>query len=263
MNDCVSGLSGCPSVSGTVLGIDIGGSGIKGALVDVSSGALLSPRAHLATPQPATPEAVARAVRELASRFDFSGLIGCTFPAIVQHGIIRSASNVDKSWINASAQAILSDALGCSVVLLNDADAAGLAEVVFGAAKGVSGTVIVLTLGTGIGSALIVDGQLVSNTELGHLQFKGDIAERYCSAKAKERQSLGWRSYSKRLNEYLNHLELLFSPDLFILGGGISRKHERFIPELRLQTPVIPAALRNHAGIVGAALMAARADASS
>ncbi|SFN62585.1 polyphosphate glucokinase [Formivibrio citricus] len=247
---------------GTVLGIDIGGSGIKGALVDVSTGALLSERAHLATPQPATPEAVAQAVRELADRFEFSGLVGCTFPAIVQHGVTRSASNVDKSWIDAPAQDILSLALERPVVLLNDADAAGLAETVFGAAKGVAGTVIVLTLGTGIGSALIVDGRLVSNTELGHLQFKGDIAEKYCSAKAKERHSLGWRTYSKRLNEYLAHLELLFSPDLFILGGGISRKHERFIPELKLRTPVLPAALRNQAGIVGAALVAAWADAS-
>lgn len=263
MGDLSVGAGRPEPVSGTVLGIDIGGSGIKGALVDVTTGALRSDRMHLATPQPATPDAVAQAVRELASRFDFSGLIGCTFPAIVQHGITRSASNVDKSWIDAPAQAILSEALGCPVVLLNDADAAGLAEVVFGAAKSVAGTVIVLTLGTGIGSALIVDGRLVSNTELGHLQFKGDIAERYCSAKAKERQSLGWRAYSKRLNEYLTHLELLFSPDLFILGGGISRKHERFIPELRLRTPVLPAALRNHAGIVGAALAAAWADASS
>lgn len=251
----------CP-VSGTVLGIDIGGSGIKGALVDVSTGSLVSDRAHLATPHPATPEAVAQAVRELADRFEYSGLVGCTFPAIVQHGVTRSASNVDKSWIDAPAQDILSSALERPVVLLNDADAAGLAEVAFGAAKGVAGTVIVLTLGTGIGSALIVDGRLVSNTELGHLLFKGDIAEKYCSAKAKERHSLGWRTYSKRLNEYLTHLELLFSPDLFILGGGISRKHERFVPELRLRTPVFPAALRNQAGIVGAALVAAWADAS-
>lgn len=262
MGHSFAAVNECPPVSGTVLGIDIGGSGIKGALVDVATGALCSDRVHLVTPHPATPDAVALTVRELASRFDFSGLIGCTFPAIVQHGVTRSASNVDISWIDAPAQSILSEALGRPIELLNDADAAGLAEVFFGAAKGVAGTVIVLTLGTGIGSALIVDGRLVPNTELGHVQFKGDIAERYCSAKVKERECLGWRVYSKRLNEYLSHLELLFSPDLFILGGGISRKHERFIPELRLRTPVQPAMLRNQAGIVGAALAAAWADAS-
>jgi polyphosphate glucokinase len=216
----------------------------------------------LPTPKPATVEAVAATVRELADRLGFSGPVGCTFPAIVRHGVALSATNVDKSWMNAPAQEILSSALARPVTLLNDADAAGLAEVIWGAAKGVSGTVIVLTLGTGIGSAMIVDGHLVPNTELGHLQFKGDIAERYCSAKAKERYSLGWRAYAKRLNEYLSHLEFLFSPDLFILGGGISHKHERFIPELLLRTPVVPAELRNCAGIIGAALAAARADAN-
>lgn len=240
-----------------VLGIDIGGSGIKGAPVDVSSGALLAERIKLDTPQPATPQAVAETVRALVSQFAWQGPIGCTFPAIVHHGTTISAANVDKSWIGAPAQQILADAVGLPLMLLNDADAAGLAEVTFGAAKGVMGTVIVLTLGTGIGSALIVDGRLVPNTELGHLQFKGGSAEKYCSAKIKEDQELKWKDYAQRLNEYLNHVELLFSPDLFIIGGGISRKHEKFLPELQLRARVLPAALRNDAGIVGAALAAA------
>lgn len=242
-----------------VLGIDIGGSGIKGAPVDINTGLLLSERIKLDTPQPATPQAVACSVRELVDHFRWKGPIGCTFPAIVHHGVTLSAANVDKSWIGAPAQQILSEAVGQPLLLLNDADAAGLAEAAFGAAKGVGGTVIVLTLGTGIGSALIVDGRLVPNTELGHLQFKGGIAEKYCSAKIKEDAGLKWKEYAQRLNEYLSHIELLFSPDLLIIGGGISRKHEKFLPELKLRARVLPAALRNDAGIVGAALAAAQA----
>ncbi|MDR3411470.1 MAG: ROK family protein [Formivibrio sp.] len=242
------------NVRKSVLGIDIGGSGIKGAPVDIETGALLAERIKLDTPQPATPEAVGQVVRELVTQFSWKGPIGCTFPAIVHHGITLSAANVDKSWIGAPAQQILADAVGQPLLLLNDADAAGLAEVTFGAAKGVTGTVIVLTLGTGIGSALIVDGRLVPNTEFGHLQFKGGVAEKYCSAKIKDEMGLKWKEYSLRLNEYLNHVELLFSPDLIIIGGGISRKHEKFLPELKLRSPVLPAALRNDAGIVGAAL---------
>lgn len=240
-----------------VLGIDIGGSGIKGAPVDVAAGVLQTERLRLLTPQPATPQAVAQTVRELVDHFSWQGPIGCTFPAIVHNGATLSAANVDKSWVGAPAQQILSDAVGQPLLLLNDADAAGLAEAAFGAARGVAGVVIMLTLGTGIGSALVVDGKLVPNTELGHLQFKGGIAEKYCSAKAREDQGLKWKEYALRLNEYLNHLELLFSPDLIIIGGGISRKHEKFLPELNLRTPVVPAALRNDAGIVGAALAAA------
>ena len=240
-----------------VLGIDIGGSGIKGAPVDVAAGVLQTERLRLLTPQPATPQAVAQTVRELVDHFSWQGPIGCTFPAIVHNGTTLSAANVDKSWVGAPAQQILSDAVGQPLLLLNDADAAGLAEAAFGAARGVAGVVIMLTLGTGIGSALVVDGKLVPNTELGHLQFKGGIAEKYCSAKAREDQGLKWKEYALRLNEYLNHLELLFSPDLIIIGGGISRKHEKFLPELNLRTPVVPAALRNDSGIVGAALAAA------
>jgi polyphosphate glucokinase len=241
-----------------VLGIDIGGSGIKGALVDIVTGELKASRFRLDTPQPATPEAVATTVRELVGHFGWNGPIGCTFPTIVHSGVTKSAANIDPAWIDAPAQEIIADATGLPVTILNDADAAGLAEVTFGAARDASGTVIMLTLGTGIGSALIVDGRLVPNTEFGHLQFRGDIAERYCSAKVKKDHNMRWAAYTPRLNEYLSHLELLFSPDLFIIGGGISKKHEKFIPNLRLKTPVVPAALFNDAGIVGAALAAAR-----
>lgn len=239
-----------------ILGIDIGGSGIKGAPVDTVTGALKAARHRLDTPQPATPEAVAKTVCELVAHFGWQGPIGCTFPAIVHRGVTRSAANVDQAWVNAPAQDILSAATGLPVTVLNDADAAGLAEVTFGAAQGAQGTVIMLTLGTGIGSALIVNGLLVPNTEFGHLQFRGDIAEKYCSAKVKKDHNMRWKAYIPRLNEYLSHLELLFSPDLFIIGGGISKKHDKFIPELRLKTPVVPATLRNDAGIVGAALAA-------
>jgi len=239
-----------------VLGIDIGGSGIKGAPVDIATGALLVERIKLDTPQPSTPQAVAQVVRELVDHFAWQGPIGCTFPAIVHHGVTLSAANVDKSWIGAPAQQILAAAVEQPLLLLNDADAAGLAEVTFGAAKGVAGTVIVLTLGTGIGSALIIDGRLVPNTEFGHLQLKGAPAEKYCSAKIKDDLDLKWKDYAARLNEYLIHVELLFSPDLIIIGGGISRKHEKFLPELKLRTRILPAALRNDAGIVGAALAA-------
>ncbi|TJZ77491.1 polyphosphate--glucose phosphotransferase [Chitiniphilus eburneus] len=244
-----------------VLGIDIGGSGIKGAPVDVQTGELLGERIRLDTPQPSTPQAVATTVRQLVEQFDWKGPLGCTFPAIVHNGVTMSAANVDKSWIQAPAEQILADAVGLPVKLVNDADAAGLAEVVFGAAKGLTGKTLVLTLGTGIGSALIVDGKLITNTEFGHVIFpKDDIAEKYCSAKVKEDLDLKYKQYAMRLNEYLLHLQLLLSPDRVIIGGGISKKHDKFIPELTgLRFPVVPAALKNDAGIVGAALEAANA----
>ncbi|GAA5784457.1 polyphosphate glucokinase [Chitiniphilus shinanonensis] len=242
-----------------VLGIDIGGSGIKGAPVNVETGELLGERVRLDTPQPSTPQAVAATVSELVKQFDWKGPLGCTFPAIVHNGVTLSAANVDKSWINAPAEQILADAVGLPVKLVNDADAAGLAEVVFGAAKGKSGKTLVLTLGTGIGSALIVDGKLITNTEFGHVIFpKDEIAEKYCSAKVKDDLDLKYKQYAARLNQYLLHLQLLLSPDRVIIGGGISKKHEKFIPELTgLRFPVEPAALKNDAGIVGAALEAA------
>ncbi|MEJ2793148.1 ROK family protein [Iodobacter sp. LRB] len=243
-----------------VLGIDIGGTGIKGAPVNVETGELLCERVRIDTPQPATPEAVGAVVKQLVDQFNWQGPIGCTFPAIVHNGVTLSAANVDASWLNAPAQDILSQVTGLPLKLINDADAAGLAEGIFGAAKGKAGKVLVITLGTGIGSALIVDGKLISNTEFGHLIFKNnEIAEKYCSGKVKDDLNLKWKEYSQRLNEYVQHLQLLLSPDLLIIGGGISKKHEKFIPELTdLRFPVVPAELKNDAGIVGAALEAAR-----
>lgn len=245
-----------------VLGIDIGGTGIKGAPVNIDTGEFLAERHRIETPQPATPEAVGKVVKALVEHFNWTGPIGCTFPAIVHNGMTMSAANVDQSWIQAPAQDILAKAVGLPLVLLNDADAAGLAEVVFGAAKGRGGKTIVITLGTGIGSALIVDGKLITNTEFGHLIFpKNEIAEKYCSAKVKEESDMKWGEYTERLNKYLLHLQLLFSPDFVIIGGGISKKHEKFIPELKdLRFKVVPADLKNDAGIVGAALEAARCN---
>ncbi|WP_051304486.1 polyphosphate--glucose phosphotransferase [Chitinilyticum litopenaei] len=242
-----------------VLGIDIGGTGIKGAPVNVDTGELLAERHRIDTPQPATPEAVGRVVKQLVDHFQWQGPIGCTFPAIVHNGMTLSAANVDQSWINAEAEAILAAATGLKLKLLNDADAAGLAEVTFGAAHGKKGKIIVITLGTGIGSALIVDGKLISNTEFGHLIFPQDtIAEKYCSAKVKEDLDLKWKDYNPRLNAYLQHLQLLFSPDLVIIGGGISKKADKFIPEMQgLRFELVAAELKNEAGIVGAALEAA------
>ncbi|KAF0812461.1 Polyphosphate glucokinase [Andreprevotia sp. IGB-42] len=246
----------------TVLGIDIGGTGIKGAPVNIETGELLAERVRLDTPQPATPEAVGRVVKQLVDQFAWKGAIGITFPAIVANGQTLSAANVDKSWINAPAEEILANAVGLPVKLLNDADAAGLAEVLFGAAKGRPGKTIVITLGTGIGSALIVDGVLISNTEFGHLIFpKDSIAEKYCSGKVKDDLDLKWKEYNPRLNAYLQHLDLLFSPDLVIIGGGISKKAEKFIPEMTgLRYKVVAAVLENNAGIVGAAVAAGRAN---
>ncbi|WP_047391057.1 MULTISPECIES: polyphosphate--glucose phosphotransferase [Chitinibacter] len=243
-----------------VLGIDIGGTGIKGAPVNLETGELVAERHRIDTPQPATPEAVGQVVKQIVEHFNWQGPIGCTFPAIVHNGVTLSAANVDKSWVNAPAQQILADATGLPLIVLNDADAAGLAEVVFGAAKGRSGKTIVITLGTGIGSALIVDGQLITNTEFGHLIFPKDtIAEKYCSAKVKEDLDLKWKDYNPRLNAYLEHIQLLFSPDLVIIGGGISKKADKFIPEMQnLRFELVAATLKNEAGIVGAALEAAK-----
>ncbi|WP_410499897.1 polyphosphate--glucose phosphotransferase [Chitinibacter sp. S2-10] len=243
-----------------VLGIDIGGTGIKGAPVNIDTGELAAPRHRIATPQPATPEAVGAVVKQIVEHFHWSGPIGCTFPAIVHNGVTLSAANVDQTWLNAPAQQILAAATGLPLIILNDADAAGLAEVTFGAAKGRGGKTIVITLGTGIGSALIVNGELITNTEFGHLIFPKDmIAEKYCSAKVKEDKDLSWKEYNPRLNAYLLHLQLLFSPDLIIVGGGVSKKADKFIPEMKgLRCELVAATLKNEAGIIGAALEAAK-----
>ncbi len=240
------------------LGVDIGGSGIKAAPVDLAAGAFSAERVRLETPQPATPAAVAPVVAEVLAGFDVPDdtPVGITFPAVIQHGIARSAANVDDSWIGTDAGTLFSETLGRKVLVVNDADAAGFAEVQFGAAKGVRGVVLVTTLGTGIGSALFVDGKLVPNTELGHLEIDGHDAEKKAADSARERHDLSWSQWAKRLQRYYSHVEDLLWPDLIVVGGGVSKKHEKFLPLLDLRTPIVPAQLRNDAGIIGAASLA-------
>ncbi len=240
----------------SVLGIDIGGSGIKGAPVDVERGVLVADRLRIPTPTPARPEAVAGVVAEIVKHFKWRGAVGCAFPAVVKRGVVLTAANVDDRWIGTDGRKLFARRTGCAVTLLNDADAAGLAEVRFGAGRGKPGLVIMITLGTGIGSALFMDGRLVPNTELGHLIIRGKQAESRASSRARSQQALSWKRWGKRLDEYLRYVEDLLSPELFILGGGISKKHEKFMPFLAADTPVVPAQMRNEAGIVGAALAA-------
>jgi len=239
-----------------ILGIDIGGSGIKGALVNVETGQLVGERLRIETPQPALPDAVAEVVATLTRNLEWKGVIGCTFPAIMRHGVAYSAANVDSSWIGTNAEALIGGKTGDKVRVINDADAAGVAEMSFGAGKGVNGTVIMLTVGTGIGSAIFLDGKLLPNTELGHLQIKGEVAEHRASDRVREEEELSWRKWGKRLSEYISYVEFLFSPDLFILGGGVSKRFELFSQYLQINTPILPAALKNDAGIVGAAMAA-------
>lgn len=240
-----------------VLGIDIGGSGIKGAPVDVTTGELVAPRHRIPTPAPSVPEAVADIVGELADYFDWDGLVGCTFPGVVMHGLIRTAANMDDAWIDCDGTTLFTDAVGSPVTLLNDADAAGLAEARFGAAQDEPGVVLLLTLGTGIGSALLHDGVLTPNTELGHLDMGGRSAEDRASSRVKDDEGLSWKEWARRFEAYLHELERLLWPDVFVIGGGISKKFDRYGPLLELRTPIVPATLGNHAGLVGAAMAAA------
>lgn len=241
-----------------LLGIDIGGSGIKGAPVDVDTGKLTAERYKLPTPQPSVPVAVAEVVAQIVRKFNWKGPVGCTFPAVIRDGVAYSAANVDKSWIGCNGQRLFEEKTGCPVLLLNDADAAGIAEMEFGAGRGHTGVVFVLTFGTGIGSAIFVNRHLFPNTELGHMEVRGKDAEWRASAYAKERDHLSYKRWAVRVNEFLGRLEFLFSPDLFIIGGGISRDHAKFLHLLKTRAPVVPAQFLNQAGIVGAA-MAARA----
>jgi polyphosphate glucokinase len=242
-----------------VFGVDIGGSGIKGAPVDLERGDLAEERFKVLTPHPATPDAVADGVKQVVDHFGWSGPIGATFPGVVTGGTTRTAANVDKAWIGLDAAALLSERTGAKVTLLNDADAAGIAEMAFGAGRGRGGTVITLTLGTGIGSALFVDGRLVPNTELGHLEMNGHEAEKRASTHVKDTEQLSWDHWAHRVQKYLAHLEMLFSPELFLIGGGVSRKADRFLPLIKgVRAEILPAALQNNAGIVGAAMAAAK-----
>lgn len=239
-----------------ILGIDVGGSGIKGAPVDTETGQLLAERVRIKTPENAEPQPVADVVNQVAQAFQWQGPIGIGFPAPIKSGVAMMAANISEAWIGINAEQLFRETTGCACRVGNDADVAGLAELVFGAGKGRRGTVIMITLGTGIGTAIFHDGHLLPNTEFGHLEIKGEDAETRASDAAREREDLSWEKYAKRLNRYLLAMERLFWPDLFIVGGGISKKHEKFLPLLTLQTEVLPAQLKNDAGIIGAALFA-------
>lgn len=239
-----------------ILGIDIGGSGIKGAPVNIEKGELLAPRHRISTPQPSKPKAVAKVVGEISRYFDWTGPIGAGFPAVIQHGVARTAANIHKGWINTDATALFSEATGCSVTVVNDADAAGIAEMTFGVGKGRDGVVLLVTIGTGLGTSVFVDGHLLPNTELGHIEIDCEDAELMASDAARKDHNLSWKKWAMRFDTYLLRLEALFWPDLIILGGGISKKHEKFIPHLTVHAEVVPAEMLNEAGIIGAALAA-------
>jgi polyphosphate glucokinase len=240
----------------TVMGVDIGGSGIKGAPVDLDKGVLAAERVRVPTPEGAAPQPVAETVSQVVASFDTDGPVGCTFPAVVVHGVARTAANVDAAWIGTDAHVLFGHSTGRHVVVINDADAAGLAEMRYGAGKDHDGVVVMLTLGTGIGSAVFVDGRLVPNTEFGHLEIRGKSAEQRASDRVREERDLGWHQWAERLNEVLGRIEALISPDLFILGGGVSKKSTHFIDLLSARAEIVPAGLLNDAGIVGAALAA-------
>jgi polyphosphate glucokinase len=240
-------------------GVDVGGSGIKGAPVDLGKGELSAERVRVATPQPATPEAVVEVVQQVLEQSGApDGPFGLTLPAVVLHGTARTAANIDPSWVGTDVRALVRERTGRDAVVVNDADAAGLAEARYGAARGVAGTVLVLTFGTGIGSALLRDGELVPNTELGHLELDGHDAETRASDAARKRDDLSWAAWAERVTAYLRHVDRLLWPDLVVLGGGVSKKTSHYLHLLDVRPEVRPAELLNDAGIVGAALLASR-----
>jgi polyphosphate glucokinase len=240
-----------------VVGIDIGGTGIKGAPVDLQAGKLTQERTRELTPSPATPDAVAAVTAQVVEQLGVAGPVGLTIPAVVRDGVVETASNIDQSWIGTDAGALFAEVLGRPVGIVNDADAAGIAEIRFGAGRDSHGVVLLLTLGTGIGSALFVDGTLVPNTELGHLHLHNHgVAEKYASEIVRENEDLSWKHYAERLQTYFEMVEALFQPTLMIIGGGISKKADKYLPHITIRTPIVPAELKNGAGIVGAALFA-------
>ena len=238
------------------LGIDVGGTGIKGAVVNTDSGELVTERHRVRTPRPASPKAVISAISDVASQFGWRGPMGCGFPAVIKAGVVYTATHVSKKWLGVNIDESLAEATGCPVVSLNDADAAGLAEMRFGAGRGRGGVVLVLTLGTGIGSAPFFDGKLLPNTEFGHLEIHGMEAEDWAADIVRKESNLSWKKWAKRVNECLIALHTLMWPDLIVVGGGVSKQYEKFLPFLTVPTQVLPAQLRNEAGIVGAALAA-------
>jgi polyphosphate glucokinase len=237
-----------------VLGIDVGGSGIKGAPVDTNTGKLIAKRVRIETPNKAEPEPVVEVVTEIAKSFNWMGRIGIGFPAPIKGGVVMMAANISEKWVEINADELFTKTTGCDCTTINDADAAGLAEMKFGAGKGQPGTVIMITLGTGIGTAIFHRGNLLPNTEFGHVDMNGRDAEHRASDAVRQSEELSWKKYAKRLNKYLATMERLFWPDLFIIGGGISKESGKYIPLLKIETPVVPAQFLNEAGIVGAAL---------
>lgn len=246
-------------MSDIYLGIDIGGSGIKSALVDLGDGSLVTDRLRVDTPQPATPDACSTALAKQVSSYDYEGPLGIGFPAVIRDGIVETANNIDDSWIGLEVRGFFTETTGHEVTVLNDADAAALAEAAYGAAKGVSGMVLTITFGTGIGSGLLVDGELVPNLELGQIELEGHSpAESYFSAKVRKRENLDWDEWGDRANRYLIHVDSVFTPDLMVIGGGLTKHWERFSDRLDPRLPVVPAQMGNNAGIVGAALFVSR-----
>lgn len=238
----------------SILGIDIGGTGIKGAIVNIATGELLSDRVKIPTPPPATPQQVLEVVKMLVEELKYSGdSVGFGFPAVIKGGVCCTASNIDKSWIGLNVNDFFSEGIEKHCLVINDADAAGIAELNYGDISKSDGTVILLTLGTGIGSAMFLNNALVPNTEFGHLKFKGTIAEKYTSNKIREKEDLSYKEWGSRLSQFLNHLQLIFSPSAFILGGGVSKKMSKYEEYLELNTPIYAATKLNNAGIIGAA----------
>jgi polyphosphate glucokinase len=239
-----------------ILGIDIGGSGIKGAPVNVKNGKILKERFRIETPEPSSPKAIAEAIVQIVKHFKWKGLIGCGFPGVIQRGFVRTAANVDKSWIDTNINKLLSDATGLPVYAINDADAAGLAEMKFGAGKDKKGVVLLLTVGTGIGTVLFSNGKLVPNLEMGHIELNGMDAEKQCSDAVRKDLDLSWEEWAKKFNEYLLAIHALLWPDMIILGGGASKKTDKFLDFLKIKAKIVPAKLLNEAGLVGAAIAA-------
>ena len=239
-------------------GIDIGGTGMKAATVDLATGELVTERYRIDTPQPATPDAMAEVVVELVRHHEWTGTVGCAFPAVVRNGIVKSAANIDEAWLDVDADHLFTEALGQEVHMINDADAAGMAEVRYGPEATRQGVVMMLTLGTGVGSGLFIDGVLVPNTELGHLELDGRGAERRAAASARERRDVSWKKWGHDVRDYLQHLEMLFSPDLFVIGGGVSKRSDKWLEYVEddVETDIAIASMANNAGIVGAALIA-------
>jgi len=239
------------------LGIDFGGSGIKGALIDTETGELTTDRYRIPTPEPSTPEAVAETIRQLTEHFNYKGRVGVAFPAAVQAGIIQTAANIDKSWIGKDAPAILEEKTGCDTIIINDADAAGLAEMRFGHGRDLKGVGMIVTVGSGLGTALFTNGVLMPNTELGHIYYKDKIAEKWASDATRKKKDLSWKKWAKRFGKYLHYMEQLFYPELIIIGGGASKKFDKYEKYLhKVRTRILPAYLQNHAGIIGAAIEA-------